>query len=182
MVDPRRDLDLDRSLLDDAAGAAALAARLLDPAARASAGRARLGADELAEDAPRHLLQPSGSVARRAGDDLGARFRAVAATASAGHRRLERHLARNAVSRLDEVDLDRRSQVGPAPTTASGTAAEEDVVAEEGREEVGEVAEVDVIRLARELHPDVSDAPDDLAEPLMGVGRVGHVGMELARK
>src|SRR6185312_14871243 len=79
MVDPRRDLDLERSLLDDAAGAATLAARLLDPAARAGARRARLGADELAEDAPRHLLQPSRSVARRAGRDLGPRFRAVAA-------------------------------------------------------------------------------------------------------
>ena len=86
VVDPRRDVDRQRPLLDDAAGAAALGARLLDPAARAGARRAGLRADELAEDAPRHLLQPPGSVARGAGRDLGAGFRAVAAAARAGRR------------------------------------------------------------------------------------------------
>ena len=121
-------------------------ARLLDPPARAGARRAGLGADELAEDASRHLLQPPGSVARRAGRDLGARLRAVAPAARAGHGRLERHLARDAVGRLDEVDLDRRDEVGAARAAASGAAAEQHVVAEEGREEVGEVAEVDVAR------------------------------------
>ena len=102
------------------------------------------------------------------------------------------------MGRLDEVDLDRRSQVGSAPATASGAAAEQDVVAEEGREEVGEVAEVDVTRLEatapqpRVAVPVVQVAClrlrqhlvrlDHLAEPLVGVRRVGHVGMELARK
>ena len=60
VVDSRRDLDRERPLLDDAAGAAALGARLLDPATGAGARRAGLGADELAENAPRHLLQPPG--------------------------------------------------------------------------------------------------------------------------
>ena len=119
VMDSGRDLDRERPLLDDPARAAALGARLLDPAARAGARRAGLRADELAEDAARHLLQPSGSAAGRAGRDLAAGLRAVPAAARAGHSRLERHLARDAVRRLDEVDLDRRGEVGAARAAAA---------------------------------------------------------------
>src|SRR4051812_6688425 len=111
VVDPRRDLDRQRPLLDDAAGAAALGAQSLDPAAGATARRAGLGADELAEDAPRHLLQPPGSVARRAGRDLASRLRAVASAARTGHGCLERDLARDAAGGLDELDLHGRREV-----------------------------------------------------------------------
>ncbi|HKS78773.1 MAG TPA: J domain-containing protein [Gaiellaceae bacterium] len=48
---------------------------------------------------------------------------------------------------VDEVDLDRRREVGAAGSSAASPPAEEDVVTEEGREEVGEVAEVDMAGL-----------------------------------
>src|SRR5438094_938644 len=130
-----------------AAGAAALGAGPLEPAAGAAARRAGLGADELAENAPRHLLQPPGAVARRAGRDLASRFRAVAAAARTGHGCLERDLARHAVGGLDELDLHRCREVGTAGAATTTAGAEQRVVAEEGREEVGEVAEVDVFGL-----------------------------------
>ena len=100
--------------------------------------------------------------------------------------------------RLDEVDLDRRREVGAARPTAPGAAAEQDVVAEESGEEVGEAAEVDVAGLeAPAAQPRVAVAVveiarlrlrqhlvglDHLAEALVGVGRLGHVGMELSRQ
>src|SRR3954447_8038250 len=198
VVDPRRDLDRQRPLLDDAAGAATLGARPLDPAAGAGARRAGLGADELAENAPRHLLQPPGAVARRAGRDLASRFRAAASAVRAGHGCLERDLARHAVGGLDELDLHGRHEIGTARAATTTAGAEDHVVAEEGREEVGEVAEVDVSALeaaASQSRMAVAVVKvaglrvrehlvglDHLAEPLLGVRRVGHVGMELARE
>src|SRR5437763_9163713 len=143
-MDPRRDLDRERPFLDHAAGAAALGARLLDPSARPGARRAGLGADELTEDAPRHLLEPPGPVAGRAGCDLAVRLRAVPTAARAGDGGLERHFARDPVRCLDEVDLDGRGEVGSACASAPGTRAEQDAVTEKGREEVRQAAEVDV--------------------------------------
>ena len=52
VVDPGRDLHVERALLDDPAGAAAVLAGMLDHLSGAGAAGARLGADELAEDAP----------------------------------------------------------------------------------------------------------------------------------
>ena len=111
-------------------------------------------------------------------------------------RDLERDVARDAVRGVDEVDLDGGREVGSPP--AARPAAEEDVVAEERREEVGEVAEVDVSGLeaaaaqARVAVAVVQRARlalrehlvrlDDLLEARLGVGRVGDVGMELARE
>ena len=99
------------------------------------------------------------------------------------------------MGRLHEIDLDCRREVGAASVTAPSAAAEQDVVAEEGREEVGEVAEVDVTRLeAAAPQPRVAVTVvevarlrvrqhfvrlDHLAKPLVGVRSVGHVGMEL---
>ena len=110
--------------------------------------------------------------------------------------RFEGHLAGHAVRGLDEVDLDRRCEVCAAGASTTGAAAEEDVVAEEGREEVGQVAEIDVAGLeaaapqARVAVAVVEIARlglrehlvrlDDLTEPLVGIGRLGDVGMELA--
>ncbi len=102
----------------------------------------------------------------------------------------------DAVRGIDELDLDGGGEVGsPA---APRPAAEEDVVAEERGEEIGEVAEVDVPRLeAAAAQAGVAVAVvqraglafrehlvrlDDLFEPRLGVGRVGDVGMELARE
>src|SRR4051812_46092452 len=147
VVDPRRDRHLDRSLLDDSAGTAALGARLLDPPPSSRTRRAGLGADELAEDAPRHLLEASGAVACGARRYLAARLRAVPSAMRAGDCRFEGHLAGHAVRGLDEVDLHRRCEVCAAGASITGAAAEEDVVAEEGREEVGQVAEIDVAGL-----------------------------------
>ena len=112
--------------------------------------------------------------------------------------RLERHLARDPAGRLDELDLDRRREVGAAGAAAPGATAEQDVVAEEGREEVGEVAEVDVpgleaaapqagvavavVELARLGLREYLVRLDHFAESLLGVRLVGHVGMELARQ
>ena len=189
---------VERAFLDDPAGAAALAARLLDPAAGAGARGAGLGAHELAEDAPRHLLEPPGAAAGRAGRDLRARLGAVAVAARAGDGDLERHLAR--ARRVPP----RRGRSRPSPRgrpRARGRCRpppQEDVVAEEGGEEVGEAAEVEVRRLeAAAAQARVAVAVvelarlrlrenlvrlDDLAEPLLRVRRVGDVGMELARE
>ena len=198
VVDPRRDLDGDGPFLDHAPGAAAIGARLLDPATRALAGRAGLRADELAEDASCDLLQPSAAVAGGAGRDRAARLRAVPTAARAGDGGLKGHLAGDAVRGLDEVDLDRCGKVGAAGATPAAPAAEQDVVPEEGREEVGQAAEVHVAGLeAAAAQPRMAVAVvelaclgprehlvrlDHLAEPLVGVRRLGDIRVELARE
>ena len=123
-------------------------------------------------------------------------LRAAPAAVRARDRDLERDVARDAVRRVDEVDLDGGGEVGSAP--APRPAAESDVVAEERGEEVGEIAEVDVTRLeAAAAQAGVAVAVvqrarlalrehlvglDDFLEALLGVRRVGDVGMELARE
>src|SRR5439155_9290855 len=52
VVDSGRDLDVERSFLDDPAGAFALVAGVLDDAAGATTAGARLGADEFSECGP----------------------------------------------------------------------------------------------------------------------------------
>ena len=73
-----------------------------------------------------------------------ARLGAVAGAASAGRRDLELDVPRDARVGLGELDLDPRRGIAAAAgrRTASGTS--EEVVAEEGREDVAEVAEVEV--------------------------------------
>ena len=120
-----------------------LGARRLDLAAGAAAGRARLRADELAEDAARHLLQPPDAAAGRARRHLAAGLGAVAVAVRARDRDLERHLAASFPSR------PRRARSRPSRRDrrrASGRAPAEQVVAEERREEIGEAAEVEVAR------------------------------------
>ena len=92
--------------------------------------------------------------------------------------------------RLDEVDLDDRREVGATRASAARAAAEEDVVAEEGREEIGEVPEVDVpgleaaapqarvavavVEIARLALRQHLVRFDDLPESLLGVRGVGR--------
>src|SRR5581483_9418644 len=194
VVDAGWNLDVQPALFDDAAGALADRAWRLDAPARASARRARLRANELPEDAARDLLQAAGTATRRTGRDLAARLCAVAAAALARHRDAERNLADGAAGRLDEFDLD----VGAEIRAARPHAARDEIVSEERGEEVGEVAEVEVSRLeAAAAQPGVPVAIvelaglrlrqhlvglDDFAEALLGIGRVGDVGMQLARE
>ena len=196
VVDSGRNVDRKRALLDHPPRTAALRARLLDPAARARARGARLGTDELTEDAARHLLQSSRAVARRAGRDLRSRFRTVSAAAGAGGGDLERNVARDTLRGFDEFYLDRCREIGAARAPAPAATAEQDVVSEEGREEIGEAAEVDVPRLktaAAQAGMAVAVVEvarfrvrqhlvglDDLLEPLLGIWSLGDVRMQLA--
>ena len=66
--DPGRDVDVDRAVVQRAADPVAGGARRLDDAAEAVAARAGAGADELAEDALRDLLDAAGAAADVAGD------------------------------------------------------------------------------------------------------------------
>src|SRR5262249_41273772 len=116
---------------------------------------------------------------------------AVALAVLAGDGDLERHVAPRALRGLDELDLDARGEIG-----AAGAPPAEQVVAEEGGEEVGEAAEVEVpgleaaasqacvpvavVELARlGLREDLVRL-DDLAEALLRVRRVGDVRVQLA--
>ena len=195
---PGWDLDCERPFLDHAPGAAAFGARALDPPAAARARAARLGAHELAEHAPRDLLEPAGAAAGRAGGDLAARLRAVSSAVRAGRGGLERNLASHAGSSFDEVDLDGRREIRTACASTAAAAAEDDVVAEEGREEIREVAEVDVpgleaaapqtrmavavVEVARLALRQHLVRLDHFAESLVRVRLIGHIGVELARE
>ena len=196
VVDPRGDLDLETPLLEHAAGAVARRARLLDPAPRARAGGARLRAHELAEDAARHLLQAAGAAAGRARHDGAAGLGPVAAAAAAHGGDLERHFAFHAARGVHELDLDRGEEIGAA--RAAGPTPAEQVVAEERREQVGEAPEVEVagleaaaaeagmavavVELARLRLGEHLVRLHHLAETVVRVGRVGDVGMQLARE
>ena len=113
------------------------------------------------------------------------------------NRDLNRHFARDAGCRVFEVDLDLRRDVGSARAPRPGRHAE-DVVAEEGREDVGEASEVEGRRLEpAAAQPGVTEAVvqlpglglrehlvrlDDLLEALVRVGRIGYVRVQLARE
>src|SRR6187549_2491565 len=66
-MDPGRDLDLERTLVEHTAGSFATGTRVLDDAARAAATRAGLAADELAEACPRDVLDAPRAVTLVAG-------------------------------------------------------------------------------------------------------------------
>ena len=138
VVDPRRDLDLERPLLDDAARAVArrcTAARRSGRDRRSA--RHACGADELAEDAARDLLEPAGAAARRAGDGRRARARRRC-------RRSARTAPRPGTAR--RASTPRAASTSSISTSAATSAPRagarapagaEEVVAEERREEVG---------------------------------------------
>src|SRR5207302_5513035 len=194
---PGRDLHLERALLDHTAGAAARLARLLDQLARAAARRARARADEFTEDAARHLPDASVSATARTGPHRRVGLGAVSGAAVTGDRDAERDLALGSGGHLGQVDLDAGGDVGaPGPTHPSPDA--EEVVAEEGGEEVREAAEVERAGLeAAAAEARVPEAVveltalgvgedlvglDHLAEAVLRVRRVGNVGMQLTRE
>ena len=190
---PGRNLDRERPLLDQSAVSSARGARLLDPTAEPRTRRGTSRANELPEDAARHLLQPPGP-SQSGKSRSRCRLRAVppqCAQVTAPRTALARR--RRGPPRRGR---SRPSPRGPRRAHARRAAAEADLVAEEGGEEVGQVAEVDVARLeAAAAQARVAVAVvelarlrlrqhlvrlDDLAEPLLGVRRVGDVGVELA--
>ncbi len=84
------------------------------------------------------------AAARGAGDALGPRLGTVAVAALAGDGHLDLDGALHARERVGELDPDRDADVAaPRPAAA---AAREQVVAEEGGEDVGQVREVEVGR------------------------------------
>jgi hypothetical protein len=130
------------------------------------------------------------------GRDRRARLCAAAVAAVAGGGHLEGDADRRAARGLRELDLDLGGDVGPA--TAPRPRACEEVVAEEGGEDVREAAEVEVPRLeaaaaqAGVAEPVVELAAlrvgehlvglCDLPEPLLRVREPADVGMQLARE
>src|SRR5262249_56177324 len=127
------------TLVDGGAGPSARGAGRRDDPPRSAAARTGLRAHELAEHAPRHLLQPSGPAARRARDRRGARLGAASVTTRARDADLERDVAFHALRRVHELDLDLGGEVRPTPSARS--AETEEVVAEEGGENVGQASE-----------------------------------------
>src|SRR5207302_4290788 len=130
---------------DDAPGAVAALAGPLDDRAGAVAARTAVRADELAERAARDLPDVAGPLARRARDRLRAGLGPGPGAQLARGRDAEPHLPLGPGGCLDELDLDLGGHVR-APRSLTGThgAACKQVVTEEGREDVGEVAEVEV--------------------------------------
>ncbi len=185
VMDPGRDLDLERSFLDDPALAAAVGAGLLDPLARTPAGRTGLGADELAEGAPGDPLQAAGAAAGLTGDRARARRGSTARAGAARDRNGKRNLPLDSARSLDQLDLDLNGEV--RPTRACRTAADaEEVVAEERCEQIVEAAEVElrrreaaaaeprmpeaVVQLARLALRERLVGLDDLAKTLLRIG------------
>src|SRR5918999_111179 len=101
-MNPRRDLDLQSALLHDPPGAVAVGTGVLDDSPGAPALRAGLGPNELAEGAPRDLLEPAGTAAHVAGYGGGAGRDAVSSAGSARDRDRERNVARDPRRSLGE--------------------------------------------------------------------------------
>ena len=145
----------------------------------------------------RHLLDAAGAAAVVAASRPDARLDAVAPALSAANCDLNGHFARDAGCRVLEVDLDLRRDVGSTRAPRPGRHAE-DVVAEEGREDVGEASEVEgggpepaaaepgvteaVVQLAGLGLREHLVRLDDLLEALVRVRGVGNVRVQLARE
>src|SRR5581483_9388547 len=140
---PGRHLDLVALRRALAPRAAAVAARLLDDDAVAAAARAGLGQREQAVA----VGDDARAVALRAGDRPRPGLRAGAAADVAGRLRLDRHPHGDALERVVEREAHARLEVGaalrPRPRRAAAAAAAED--AAQPAEQVGQVAEVDVL-------------------------------------
>ena len=170
-------------------------ALLLDQLPRARARRAGPRAHELPEHAARNLAHSAAASTGRARANRSVGLRPVPSATATGNGDAERHLTIGPRRHLGQVDLDPGGDVCAAPAAASPSAAE-DVVAEERGEEIGEVAEVERCRLkATAAQTRVSEAVvelaplgvgenlvglDDLAEAMIGIRLVRHVGVHLA--
>src|SRR5207302_150694 len=100
---------------ENASRTTAFLARVLDVASRPAARRARLGADELAEHASRHLPEAAAAAAGGTRAHLRAGLGAIACTAPTRDRNLERNRTRRPGRRLAEIDLHVRRDVRAAP-------------------------------------------------------------------
>src|SRR3954451_7128787 len=197
VVDPLRDLHVDTTLLHRATRAFAGGARGRHDLASASAAGTRLRPDELAEDAAADLLDAPRATARRAVDQARSRLCARGAAPRAGNGDAERHLARRSTRGLDELDLDLGGDVRAAGAPSAAGSAEQ-VVAEEGGEDVGDAPEVEVAgREAAAAQPGMAVAVvelarlrvgqhlvrlGDLAEPRLRIRLARDVGVQLARE
>ena len=132
VLDAGRNVDRQRALARDAAGARAGRARIVDHLAAALTGRA--GA--LQREEALRVTDAAGAVAMRAGLRLGAGLGAGAGAGFAGHRRRQAHLRGLAVERLLERDLHVVAQIGAA--LAAVAAAARAAHAEDALEDVGE--------------------------------------------
>ena len=137
VVDSGRDLDLELLRLDCAAISVASSAGGLDHRAGAETRWARLRADELAKDAAGDLLQVAVAAARLAGRPLSAGLGALAFATLAGDSDLDLDRARHAGEGIAELDPDCDADV--TATRAPATITREEIVAEEGREDVAQV-------------------------------------------
>src|SRR5206468_60201 len=197
VVDPGGNRHVEPPLGDLPAAAVALGARRGDEVAQAAALRARRRPHELAEHAARHLLHAAAAGARRARDRRRAGLGAVAVAPVARDADPEWDVALDPARRIREVDLYLGGDVGSARPPRPPPHPEE-VVAEEGGEDVREVPEVErpgreaaaleagvavpVVEFARLRVREHLVRLGDLAEPLLRVGRLGDVRVQLARE
>src|SRR5205823_7028432 len=144
----------------------ALVAGVLDDAAGATTAGARLGADEFSECGPGDVLQPAGPAAGRTGRGLGAGLCSAAAARGARDGDRERNLALRPGGRLGELDLDLGRHVG-APGAAGPRRDAEEIVTEEGGEEIREAAEVEARRR------EAAAAQACVAVPVVELARLG---------
>ena len=141
VVDPGWDLDVEAALLEHSSGAGARLARVLDDLTRPAAARTRLAAEEIAETGARHALEVTGAPTVLAGRDGSPRLHSVAAARRAARGHLHRHRTCDAGRSFLELDLDLGRDVGPARSPCAG-GDPEDVVAEEGGEDVREATKI----------------------------------------
>ncbi len=168
-----------------------------DQATVAAAVGAPLRANELAEGAPRDLLDAAHPVAGRARRHLRARLDAGRLAVRTRNRDTVRDLAGRPRRRFDQIDRDVGGDVRAARAAATHPRREQ-IVAEEGGEDVREAPEVErgrpeaaasqacvaeaVVELSRLGAREHLVGFDGLLEALLGVGRLGDVGVQLPRE
>jgi hypothetical protein len=141
-MDPGRDLDLERAFLEHAAGAVTASAWMVDDPPGPRTARARLSADELAEARAGDMLDATAAAAVLARGRRLAGLDSVAPAFVADEGELNRHGPLDPGCRLLELDLDLGRDICAA-SAARACGDPEHVVAEEGREDVGEAPEVE---------------------------------------
>jgi hypothetical protein len=173
----------------------AVRARLLGDAAAAAALAAGHRAHELAERRAHDLPHLPGAVALVTGVHRGAGRRAVAFADIAGGHELHVEIDMDARERVGELDLDRRLRVRPRLGAGRGAEA----AAEQRPEQIVEEAHVHEALGVEALTGDALVAVavvaraaivvgehlvglGHVAKPLLGVGSLGDVGVQLARE
>src|SRR5262249_7112001 len=139
------DVDRQRPLLEHTPGPVARRARVLDNRPVAPTTPARLGADELSEDRARNGLQSTAAATLRARHRRRAGLGAAAPAGRALDGYPHRTLPPGVLGCLDQVDLDLGGDVRAARRAPQGADAEE-IVPEEGGEEIAQSVEVEARR------------------------------------